>query len=116
MRGGHAFIGNEEIVETLVTWGAHRAQEGLIESRRELPAAARVLAALPRERSDWNSVLEEDADDPAFSDEEMQHFAREQEAAAAAPSGRPRRRSLERLLGLVSWFGNATTKPQRTTN
>jgi ankyrin repeat protein len=112
MRGGHVFIGNEEIVKTLVAWGAHRAQEPMIESRRELPAAAHVPVAMPRERSDWNPVLQEDADDPAFSDEEIQHFAHMQEAAAAAQSGQPRRRSLERLMGgLGSWFANATTKP-----
>ncbi|MFP3587734.1 ankyrin repeat domain-containing protein [Paraburkholderia sp. SIMBA_055] len=116
MRSGHAFIGKEEVVKTLVAWGAHRAQEAVIASRRELSEVARVPAAMPPERSNWTPVLEEDADDLAFSDEEIRHVAHVQEAAAAAQSGQPRRRSLERLMGLVSWFGSATTKHQRTAN
>ncbi|MDR6201334.1 ankyrin repeat domain-containing protein [Paraburkholderia graminis] len=116
MRSGHAFIHKKEVVETLVAWGAHRAQGAVIASRRELSEAARLPPEKPRERSNWKPVLEEDADDPAFSDEEIRHAARMQEAAAAAQSGQPRRRSLERLMGLVSWFGNVTTKPQRTGN
>jgi hypothetical protein len=57
-------------------------------------------------------VIEDD--DPAFSDAEIEHFSRMQ-AAAEQPAPQ-RRRSLDRLIALVSWFGNATAKPRRATN